>query len=240
LNHRQLPHYANDGESLQADVMRFMAIIAFCLIAVLALVRSVEPATPPVPAPPQPEPVPAVPQPELVPAVPQPEPTPAAPVPQARPEPLEEAAPVSTPAPQPATARVPVSQIAVPTQKIAPAKGLSLRFTSDSDFLRLVTRGEIQVFAYQTGSRGHAVFGLDRNFEFLSTSAPGQVYELLPQTIPNLIAVALDRATPDAHTYSWGIRIPKVLEGKIRKYIDRQARGELVIDRYGEVHHVAS
>jgi len=231
LNHRQPPHYANDGESLQADVMRFMAIIAFCLIAVLALVRSVEPAIPPVPAAPQPEPVPAAPQPE---------PVATAPVPQTRPEPLDEPAPVSTPAPQPVTARVPVSQIAVQTQKIPPDKGLSLRFASDGDFLRLVTRGEIQVFAYQTGARGHAVFGLDRNFEFLSTSAPGQVYELLPQTIPNLIAVALDRATPEAHTYSWGIRIPKALEGKIRKYIDRQVHGELVIDRYGEVHHVAS
>ena len=31
-----------DGESLQADVMRFMAIIAFCLLAILALVRDVE------------------------------------------------------------------------------------------------------------------------------------------------------------------------------------------------------
>lgn len=35
---------AMDSDALQADVMRFMAIIAFCLVAVLALVRQIEPA----------------------------------------------------------------------------------------------------------------------------------------------------------------------------------------------------
>ena len=32
-----------DSDGLQADVMRFMAIIAFCLIAILALVKQLEP-----------------------------------------------------------------------------------------------------------------------------------------------------------------------------------------------------
>lgn len=230
MNPRQQPHYANDGESLQADVMRFMAIIAFCLIAVLALVRSVEPPPEPLPEPPLPVEPPA----EPVPAMP------ALPAPQAKPEPMEEAAPASTPAPRSATPRVPISEIATQTSQVAPSKGLSLRFASDRDFLRLVTKGEIQVFAYQSGANTHTVLGLDRNFEFLSTPAPGKVYELLPQTIPNLIAVALDRATPEAATYSWGIRMPKELEGKIRRFIDRHVQGELVIDRYGEVHHVAT
>ena len=35
-----------DSDGLQADVMRFMAIIAFCLIAILALVKNVEPPLP--------------------------------------------------------------------------------------------------------------------------------------------------------------------------------------------------
>ena len=37
-------HAAFDTEGLQADVMRFLAIIAFCLIAILALVEKLEPA----------------------------------------------------------------------------------------------------------------------------------------------------------------------------------------------------
>ena len=36
-------HASADNESLQADVMRFMAIIAFCLIAILALVKDTPP-----------------------------------------------------------------------------------------------------------------------------------------------------------------------------------------------------
>ena len=44
LLHRKGQTYSDDSESLQADVMRFMAIIAFCLIAILALVKHAEPA----------------------------------------------------------------------------------------------------------------------------------------------------------------------------------------------------
>ena len=40
---RQRVNTGMDSDALQADVMRFMAIIAFCLIAVLALVQQIEP-----------------------------------------------------------------------------------------------------------------------------------------------------------------------------------------------------
>mgnify|MGYP000026473340 CR=1 FL=1 len=53
-----------DAELLQADVMRFMAIIAFCLIAILALVRNVE--APPPEAPPAPPPSTMTPSKEIV------------------------------------------------------------------------------------------------------------------------------------------------------------------------------
>jgi hypothetical protein len=276
LNRRHQPHYAADGESLQADVMRFMAIIAFCLIAVLALVRNVEPPAPPIAAEQEPDsvPTPATPQmPETpVPEAPTPNPVPVArpkvvpkiaPVvappmvaamvaePQVKPESVAPIAPKSTPAPAPRAAQLPIVEVTAqaPTRTDAEEtseeeQGLSLRFASDRDFLRLVTKGEIQVFAYQARDevreQARKVLGLDRNFEFLSTEAPGQIYELLPETIPNLIVAALDRATPESGSYTWGIRMPKELEGKIRGFIDRDVHGELVIDRCGDVHHVAS
>ena len=34
-------HLSADSESLQADVMRFMAIISMCLVAIFALVQSI-------------------------------------------------------------------------------------------------------------------------------------------------------------------------------------------------------
>ena len=163
--------------------------------------------------------------------------------------------PEPTPAPTPAPPLMPIAEVTAPildnvdtAQANQDEPGLSLRFASDRDFLRLVNKGEIQVFAFrmqeqtkeQIQEQAQNVLGLDRNFEFLSTEAPGQLYELLPETIPNLIVAALDRATPDARSYTWGVRMPKKLAGKIREFVDRAVHGELVIDRYGDVHHVAS
>ncbi|MDH3641632.1 MAG: hypothetical protein OES38_06020 [Gammaproteobacteria bacterium] len=252
MHRRHQPHYASDGESLQADVMRFMAIIAFCLIAVLALVKNAEPPPEPVAETPELEVEPQVePQVELAAA---PAPAVEEPVlervravkefeePLGKPEPVALAPPPSTPIPSTPRPRPPLpakEKTSEPTIEAAVdtnEEGLSLRFASDRDFLRLVTKGEIQVFAYQARS----VLGLDRNFEFLDAESPGQVYELMPETIPGLIFAALDRATGESSLYTWGIRMPKKLEGKIRGFIDRDVHGELVIDRYGEVHHVAS
>lgn len=256
MHRRHQPHYASDGESLQADVMRFMAIIAFCLIAVLALVKNAEPPPEPVAETPEPVLEPQVEEVELAPA-PAPPPDVEESVvemasvvkefeePLGQPEPVHLAPPPSTPIPRPPLPAVPLaiqperektSEPNIEPAAQASEEGLSLRFASDRDFLRLVTKGEIQVFAYQARS----VLGLDRNFEFLDAEPPGQVYELMPETIPGLIFAALDRATAESSSYTWGIRMPKKLEGKIRGFIDREVHGELVIDRYGEVHHVAS
>jgi len=46
MTSRPRPSGQLDVDSLQADVMRFMAIIAFCLIAMLALVKDLAPADP--------------------------------------------------------------------------------------------------------------------------------------------------------------------------------------------------
>ncbi|MCZ6890094.1 MAG: hypothetical protein O7H39_16530, partial [Gammaproteobacteria bacterium] len=117
---RTSAHHAADNESLQTDVMRFMAIIAFCLIAILALVRNddasnrpaennpevqiarTEPATMTIPR----KVLQALPHgiPETKPAaepIPVPEPTPS-PTPIREPAPIVvEAAPAVTPPPPP-------------------------------------------------------------------------------------------------------------------------------------------
>jgi hypothetical protein len=204
---RHQAHYTNDNDSLQTDVMRFMAIIGFCLMAVLAVVRNVEPTVSPVAAEPKPAMDDAIPVPETV-----------------EPEQIAAQPPLQS-EPQPDSQQTPQAE-----------RGLSLRFATDRDFLRLVTKGEIHVYAYKT----HTVLGLDRNFDFLSAEPPGRVYELLPETIPSLIFAALGRATSQSNSYTWGVRMPRKLEGKIRHFVERGVHGELVIDRYGEVHHVPS
>lgn len=208
---RPADSYSAVGESLQADVMRFMAIIAFCLIAILALVRSVEPEADSEPA------VAEVPREEPV------APQPAKPAP-ADPAPAERTAAAPAEPAQPAPAPTP----APPPEQ----EGLSLRFASDRDFLRLVSRGDIRVFAFNDAE----VLSLDADFSFQPAAAPGRIHELLAATIPDLVIGALPaRAAADA--YNWGIAMPDRLARQIRGYVEDGATGELVINRFGEVRH---
>ncbi|MGE0624071.1 MAG: hypothetical protein AB7I04_04960 [Pseudomonadales bacterium] len=234
------PQYGGDSE-LQADVMRFMAIIAFCLIAILALVRNAEP----VPAPPKPEPVPptatlkAVPVPKAAlpkPAVPEPKPA----VPEPKPAVKKPAVKIAEPAVKAAPAAPPVSERAAPEAPSPEAppdsKGLTLRFASDGDFLRLIARGDIGVYAYREGD----VLTLNESYQFLETRAPGQVYELLEGSIPALVLDAFSRARADDTGYRWGVVLPERISRQIETYLGRVDSGQLVIDRFGEVHHDAA
>ena len=260
--HRRAQSY-DDGESLQADVMRFMAIIAFCLIAILALVKHAEPPQTKASAPVEPEPeMPkeqpgqtlAWAEPEPAPPVyekPTPEPVEEPPVAIESPEPEPELEPEPIPAATPEPEAVPQSTPPViaeqpprePTQapdQSAPAEpeeeGLILRFASDGDFLRLIARGDIRVYAFQETD----VLTLSESYRFLDTQSPGQVYELLPPSIPGLIVDALKQARTNIDGYRWGIALPGHISNQIEQHLGRVTRGQLVIDRYGDVHHVAA
>jgi len=249
--------------------MRFMAIIAFCLIAILALVKEVEPvskqtATPvlevadaaadskpttesaPAPATPSPRPSAEVtqpadswrePMPKPVDDVGRTEPTRKPDV--AKRTPISEAAAVTKIASAAEPAQPTQSSPESISEETASEKeGLSLRFASDGDFLRLIARGDIKVYAFNDAG----VLGLNNAYEFLSTRTPGKVYELLPQTIPSLIFDSLTRSTQQQGKrdgYNWGITLPGRIETQITSYLATARSGQLVIDRYGEVHHVA-
>ena len=277
-----------DSESLQADVMRFMAIIAFCLIAILALVKNATPeekaaasveAPPPAPSPfreaapaaeielpltAAPPVVEAEPQAEVAEVVPDPELT-TAPTPDRPSEPLD--APVeqpsieetlaaieaATPLPPAAAAELEIAAApektaatnreAAPEPSTSPVtasrseeeEGLVLRFASDGDFLRLIARGDIKVYAFQERD----VLTLNESYRFLDSSSPGQVYELLLPSIPGLVVDALRQARSDIDGYRWGIALPRHISNQIERHLNRVSRGELVIDRFGDVRHVS-
>lgn len=292
-----IPSYSpatSDNESLQADVMRFMAIIAFCLIAILALVKEAGPIpaaptkpvlkSPAVTADVEVAPSPQAPaEPETV-ETPVPVDEPALVVEPVEPQPLNWQAPIEKPAadagrteatPKPAEAaprlevaalttsesavtqtdsrsasqaaqpadesvqQTPEPAAAQPAMEKTPEQGLSLRFASPGDFLRLIARAQISVYAFNASGE---VLGLNSTYHFLPARSPGQVYELLPQTIPALIVDALRQApqTSGADGFSWGITLPRHIEDKITGYLASAASGELVIDRYGDVHHVVA
>ncbi len=233
--------YANaDNESLQTDVMRFMAIIAFCLIAILALVKNAPP--------PETETVANVPEPPVV------EPVPAPAVHEsigaasaANDSDVGAASAANATAPKTSHSRLRRPQLkpllrqrvaaeaeAAPTDR--ELEGLSLRFASEGDFLRLISRGDVTVFAY----RDDAVWGLSRDYVFRNTRAPKQIYELEPNTIPQLVSDAFLRNHASPSNFTWGVSLPRRIESQIQSYIQRVEHGVLLIDRFGEVRHVGT
>ena len=252
-----------DDEGLQADVMRFMAIIAFCLVAIMALARNASPletvasaddradamavASPPAAGPAAPE-LPSARKPEPEPENPAAEarvprsddargaavPLAAAPAAQAGVEPRRAAPEPAAPqpaAPEPVVraAETEPTEPAEPTDPTEP--GLSLRFASERDFLRLVRREAIDVYAWRDGE----VLALAAGGRFAPAPAPGRIHELLPGTIPAPITRALADAAAGADGFSWGVRLPGRIERRIRARLDAGASGVLVIDRFGEV-----
>lgn len=201
-------------EILQADVMRFLAIIAICLIAILALVRGAEPVERAAAAPVTPQ-TPVAPQ------------TPVTPQTSPRPAPVAETAPDRASERMPEPAATPADPAPDPD-----AQDLSLRFASDADFLRLVNRGDIRLFAFRDGE----VLAVGAGLELTPAAAPAQLHELLPETIPEAVAAALRRRGGGGE-FRWGVVMPERLARAIRGYVNRGAAGELVIDRFGEVRH---
>jgi hypothetical protein len=258
MNHYMQPSTGFESESLQADVMRFMAIIGFCLVAIFALVRNTD-ARPSIPSP---EARVAAKAERLLPPVATvatielPEPTP-----ETVPPPVPEQSPIPEEAPVPAQSPVPVTTTLAARPAAAPApppvsaspppaadeQGLSLGFTSDADFLRLVGAGTIELFVVDHGATVDSILRFDAQHPphgFNPSGAPGQFYELLPATIPETITNALARrlrgsgtgAAPG--TLTWGVTLPPALERDIAEHRKQHSHGTLLIDRNAGIRHV--
>ena len=247
-----------ESESLQTDVMRFMAIIGFCLVAIFALVRNTD-ARPSIPSPevrvtPKSERV----QPPVatVATIELPEPTPETvppPVFEQSPIPEEAPVPAQPPAPAPTTlAAAPAAAPAPPPVSANPPpaakeQGLSLGFTSDADFLRLVGAGTIELFVMDHDTTTDSILRFDAQHPphgFNPSGAPGQFYELLPATIPKTITNALARRLRGSGTglapgmLTWGVTLPPALERSIAQHRKQHSHGTLLINRNASIRHV--
>jgi hypothetical protein len=252
-----------ESESLQTDVMRFMAIIGFCLVAIFALVRNTDARTS-VPNPQavvSPEAQRVQPRVATVATIELPEPAPEivpppvfeqSPIPEEAPAPAQPPAPVTTtPAAAPAAAPAgsPVSANPAPATE---EQGLSLGFTSDADFLRLVGAGTIELFVMDNDATVDTILRFDAQHPphgFIPSGAPGQFYELLPGTIPETITNALARRLRSSGTggaigevamrmLTWGVTLPPALERNIAEHRKQHSHGTLLIDRNAGIRHV--
>ncbi len=236
---------------LQTDVMRFMAILLMCLVAIFALVQSM-PLTPtPVPQPdvvesvpePVPEPVPLIPEPDLEPVRTEP----AKPVEEAVvltrpkwiPKPLPERRPVieeSPPLPveeSPKVAEAPPPPVEAPAPVEEP-EGFTLRFESDAALMRLVAMSKVGVYAIDA-DRARRMSVTDSKISFWDASTPNSFHEMEPTTVPMPVVDALARTGIIADSVSWGVTLPGKLSTQLETLMREHRGGALVIESSGNI-----
>jgi hypothetical protein len=226
-----------DTDGLQADVMRFMAIIAFCLIAILALVKNLDPPKPEAEIPMSPLVAESV----------------------ARSQPLivsfeaeideqdsvdtvvidkvvevEEVAEVDISQGKPPADTAPDSQQDRP---------LRLRFSSDAAFLSLIAGNGIQLYGLGNGG----ITGMTPSFTTTRVQPSGELYELLPGSVPRKLVNIFDResahvtylvALSDNTRRELNVLMQRINTGSSQAINEKpQFNGTLVIHPDGHVSH---
>ncbi len=222
---------AGGAADLQTDVMRFMAILALCLVAIFALVQSI----PLAPEPPTQSQAAAAPPPVR-------EDPPQAAV-QRAPPPAKEVivSPVQLRRPKPAAVEKPKPRLEPEPQSPPPSpiQGFTLRFESDLVLTRLVAAGQVGFYAIGTG-RAQRMTVSESRISFWDASAPNAFHEMETMTVPRPVIDALARTGVDTNAIAWGVTLP----GKLRRQLDSLLRentgGGLVIDADGSLRLDAS
>lgn len=234
---------------LQTDVMRFMAILSLCLVAIFAMVQSI-PLAPVVDAPATAEQSVELPQPRDEPSQPpetQPGSTPSRRItlvrPQAQRLPEQEKQPVlqrpvanSAPArPRPEPAATVIEPVAAARAPDTSQQGFTLRFASDVALTRLVARDEVGLYAIYPDK----VFRMNVNrgeMSFWPASMPEQFHEMDVATVPEPVIDALQRSNGlRARDLRWGVTIPAGTARRLEQFLREASGGTLIIDATGEL-----
>ena len=229
---------AGGAADLQTDVMRFMAILSLCLVAIFALVQSL--------------PAPTVPPPEPEPSAAKQTPVAPPPPPVVEPEPEPQVAELEVPVrhplppapvysnPQPTEAlknRVPLAsnRVSVPTPAPAPApkpatepnEGFVLRFESDSVLLELAEKGTVALYA-MSESQTHRLNLRAGTASFWPAATPRAFHQMHENTVPKAVQRALRQTSRD-QTIVWGVTLPASLRDDVGRYVRDHRGGTLVI-----------
>ena len=242
---RPLEGEAGGAADLQTDIMRFMAILALCLMAIFALVQSlpnapltteiVDKEVPPEATVATADP----PEPALEPA-PEPEPRP---VVLTRPA-------ATTTAPPPKPVRLGRRQAPAAPQKTPPSEsdsappppemeGFTLRFESDLALSRLVATGQVGFFALDDkGAQRMSVSAND--VSFWAAPMPARFHEMDAATVPQAVRRALTRTGRADSVQSWAVTLPARLSGDLERLMQAHRGGALVIAKDGSLRREAS
>jgi hypothetical protein len=212
--HRGVDAEGGGVADLQTDVMRFMAILALCLVVIFALVQSI-PLRPEQTAP---EPVAKT-----------------APEPVAEPQPAPEPMVLPLPAPEPVVAEQPAPEPEpappVPTE----SEGFTLRFESDLALKRLVARSVVGLYAI--GNPATLRLNItDARMSFWEASTPNRYHEMDRGTVPaDVVRALLRTAEVDATAIKWGVTLPGGMQRALNGFLESSGGGALVIGIDGDL-----
>ena len=254
---------------LQTDIMRFMAILSLCLVAIFALVQSI-PLTPTAP---QPAPRPA-PAPQIVESAAETTAEPAA-IPPAAPidmpastvrtvqpkvEPSKTDAAKAETVPEQITLTrpkwvpktdvakaktktepVPTASPAVPPPPVETSHpiGFTLRFESDAALMRAVAAGQVRLYAI-SGSRAQRMAVSESRVSFWDASTPNTFHEMETTTVPPAVIDAHKRSGAASQDVSWGVTLPGKLKSQLDALMQAHTGGSLIISADANIHWEAT
>jgi len=236
---------------LQTDIMRFMAILSLCLVAIFALVQSI-PMTPTEPIQTVEPELPSEPAQMIVePAAPVEELEPAENVvaltrPKWVPKPLPKrtvvepsSAPPNVPEVQAKAPAVTTATPQVTTPVESEADGFTLRFESDAALTRLVAASHVGVYAIDS-DRAQRMTVSESRISFWDASTPNTFHEMETATVPGPVIEALTRTGTRADAVSWGVTLPAKLKTQLDDLMREHRGGALIIVASGEIRWEAS
>ena len=215
---------------LQTDVMRFMAILSLCLVAIFALVQSMPMAPQVVPAP---VPEPAIEQPPIATSAPTTDV-----ISETNAEAVILTRPKWKPKSPPQAAEVPEAAPATEAEpNVTPVQepeGFILRFESDAALMRLVAAGQVGVYAIED-ERARRMKVSGSRISFWDASVPNSFHEMEDSTVPLPVVDALVRTGADADRINWGVTLPGKLKGQLDGLMQDHRGGSLVIGSNGDI-----
>lgn len=230
---------------LQTDIMRFMAILSLCLVAIFALVQSI-PLTPIEPL--SVEEMPVVPTPDaVVEAAFQPDPIvepPRAAQPQPESPPVKKVVvltrpkwqPRYVPVEKPVASADPIVKAPSPVPPTEPQeKGFTLRFASDAALMRAVASQKVGLYAIESG-RAQRMTVSESRVGFWAASIPNTFHEMTTSTVPTAVIDALSRTGSTAGEVSWGVTLPGKMTIQLDELMQAHRGGSLIIDAGGDIH----
>jgi hypothetical protein len=250
---------AGGAADLQTDVMRFMALISLCLVAVFALVQSI-PLAPVVPETVQAE---AKPTPQSIEVASKPifestaEPI-SAPIAKLDPQPVVvEASEITLTRPTPARNAAPKERVVMQRPKPAPSskaepvpaeivaeaavaepqpspEGFTLQFETDAALTRLVARQIVGLYAITAASSLR--MNIDgEEISFWPASVPVKFHEMDQSTVPDEV-LAIYRNGKEANGVKWGVTLPADMSRELNSYLADETGGSLVIASNGRIN----